>query len=172
MLREFQEEINKLKAQLSALGGSDPTTLDKFKNTNGDTVQQIVYKNAPEEMLELERKLAFEKEEIKRKAKEERKVIESQKNVAEEEKKLLLEKIRAKEEDEEKTRNEQQELIMKLKSMENMVVKGTKAMEKAEKQEKILKSTYEQLAIQREKESKLKLELDEKENKQLMLEKQ
>jgi len=55
--------------------------------------------------------------------------------------------------------------------METKLVRGTKAVEKAEQQEKILKQTYEELNKQRERESKLKMELDEKENNQLMLEK-
>jgi len=55
--------------------------------------------------------------------------------------------------------------------METKLVRGTKAVGKAEQQEKILKQTYEELNKQRERESKLKMELDEKENNQLMLEK-
>jgi len=55
--------------------------------------------------------------------------------------------------------------------METKLVRGTKAVEKAEQQEKILKQTYEELNKQREREAKLKSELDEKENNQLMLEK-
>jgi len=143
MLREFQDEINKLRAQLQSINGGnmDPNMMDNWRNDKGQTLQQIVYKNNPDEMKELEKKLETEKEEIKRKADQERRLIENQKQMAEDEKKVLLEKIKAKEEDEEKIRLEQTEMIKKIKSMEGMVVKGTKAMEKAEKQEKILQQT-------------------------------
>lgn len=174
MLREFQDEITKLKQQLAALGGEgiDVTQIQaQVNNPNGAVNPKVIYKENQDKIKEMEQRMEEEKSEIKRKADQERKLIESQKNMAEEERVRLMQEIRSKEDETTKHQEEKIEMYKKLKSMETKLVRGTKAVEKAEQQEKILKQTYEELNKQRERESKLKMELDEKENNQLMLEK-
>ena len=105
MLREFQEEIMKLKAELNRMGGSgsnvsNPMSSEMHHGGN----PQVVYQKNEEEMRELEQKLKLEKEEIKMKADVERRKIESQKQMAEQDKAKLLQKIKEKEEDRKSTR--------------------------------------------------------------------
>lgn len=108
LLREYQEEISKLKEQLQLLNqGVDPTELLRKKGVMGNVVEKIVHIEDKEKMKEFEDKLQKEKEEIKRKAEEEKIKIQSQANMEDEEKKKLLEEIRKREEAEEKAKSKQ-----------------------------------------------------------------
>jgi len=130
MLREFQEEITNLKAQLEQFQGGVPTGL------SGAHGERIVKVQDEKKIKEMEEKLVKEKEEIRLKAEEERKKIEAQKNLAEEEKKKLLEDLKKQEEDQKNAKENQGKLLKKLKRMEEKVLIGTKAMEQAMQQEK------------------------------------
>jgi len=121
MLREFQDEISKLKAQLEQFQGGAPGSM-------GPGGERIVKVQDEKRIKEMEEKLAKEKEEIRIKAEEERKKIEAKKNLAEEEKQKLLEDLKKKEEDQKNAKENQSKLLKKLKRMEEKVLVGTKAM--------------------------------------------
>jgi kinesin family protein 3/17 len=136
MLREFQDEIHKLRAQLEMIqDGKDPgmamAALGKQQ-----IVEKVIKKKDTKKLKELEEKLIVEKEQIKKEAEEERLRIEQEMNMAEDEKKRVLKQLRAQEEEKEKQKTKQQSLIKKLKKMEEKVVVGSEVMKEAAKQAK------------------------------------
>lgn len=160
MLREFQDEIQKLRAQLELIqDGKDPGSAALgIIGGKPQIVEKVIKKKDEKKLKELEEKLIREKEEIKRQAEEERRKIEDQMNMAEDEKKVVLERLREQEEEKEKAKTKQQALIKKLKKMEEKVLVGTQVIEEAKKQAKELKKTKKVL----EKENNRRQELEEK----------
>ena len=159
MLREFQEEIRKLRSQLEMIqDGKDPSAALGVIGGKPQIVEKVVKKKDEKKLKELEEKLLREKEEIKRQAEDERNRIEQQMNMAEDEKKQVLDRIRAQEEEREKAKTKQQALIKKLKKMEEKVLVGHQVIEEAKKQAKELKKTKKVL----EKENNRRQELEEK----------
>jgi len=168
MLREFQEEIAKLKAQLAQIqGGAGNVTVEGGKMV----IEKIVKVEDEQRIKEMEAKLQAEKEEIARRAEEERKRIEEQKHLAEEEKKRLLENLKKKEEEERAAKENQQKLLKKLKKMEEKLIVGSKAMEQAMQQEKEYLKMKKELQEKQEKEAKLAEELAKKEEENILMEK-
>lgn len=93
LLREYQDEIAKLREQLQLLNsGVDPSEIMRKKGVMGNTniVEKIVHVEDKEKMREFEEKLEREKEEIRRKAEMEKQQIENQANLKQEEKEKLL----------------------------------------------------------------------------------
>ena len=167
LLREYQDEIAKLREQLTLLNkGIDPSELMKQRGVMGNTniVEKIVHVEDKEKMREFEEKLEREKEEIKRKADEEKSRIENQANLQKEEKERLLEEIRKKEEAEEKAKTKQQKLLSRLKKMEEKMVVGSQAIEVAKKQQKELKKTQKALEKERRQQQELEEKLKQQEN--------
>lgn len=69
LLREYQEEVAKLKEQLALLNqGGDLSELYRSKGIMGNVVEKIVQVEDKEQMAEFEQKLQKQKEEIKLKA--------------------------------------------------------------------------------------------------------
>lgn len=165
LLREYQDEITKLKEQLQLLNqGIDPTELLRKKGVMGNVVEKIVTIEDKEQMKEFEEKLQKEKEEIRRKAEEDKKRIQSQANLEDEEKKKLLEEIRKREEAEEKAKSKQQKLLNRLKKMEEKMVVGSQAIEVAKKQQKELKKTQKILEKEQAKKREMEEQLQKQEN--------
>ena len=137
LLREYQEEISKLKEQLNALNdGKSPDEIMKMHGImSGNTVmQKEIFVEDKEKMREFEERLALEKEEIRRKAEEEKSMIENQANLKEEEKKHLLEELAKKEDEKEKAKTKQQKLVKKLQKMKEKMLVGSQVMEVAKAQ--------------------------------------
>ena len=87
LLREYQEEIQKLKEQLNALNqGKSPDQIMAMHGvvSGNQPAAEVVIDH--EKMREFEERLAKEKEEIRLKAEEERAMIENQANLKAEEK--------------------------------------------------------------------------------------
>lgn len=159
MLREFQDEIHKLRAQLEMIqDGKDPTAVLGVVGGQPQIIEKVVRKKDEKKLKELEDKLIREKNEIKVQADEERKRIEQEMNLAEDEKKEVLLKLRQQEEEKEKQKTKQQALIKKLKKMEEKVLVGTEVIEVAKKQAKELKKTKKVL----EKENSRRRELEDR----------
>jgi len=165
MLREFQDEITKLKAQLEQFQGSPGGMISMGKGG-----EKIVKVQDEKKIKEMEEKLAREKEEIRLHAEEERKKIEAQKNIAEEEKKRLLEDLKKQEDSQKETKENQSKLLKKLKRMEEKVLIGTKAMEQAMQQEKDFQKVRKELEEKRLREQKLADDLAKKEEANIMME--
>jgi kinesin family protein 3/17 len=111
MLREFQEEINRLREQLQMAGGgriNPDGTITAGGVVEVEKIEMVVDKK---QMKKLEAKLEKEKQEIKAQAEKERQKIIDQKNIAEEERQKLLDNLKIKEEDQEKEKTKQQKLL-------------------------------------------------------------
>lgn len=89
LLREYQEEIMKLKEQLEALNsGVDPEQIMRKHGVINNQIvnEKIVQIEDKEKMKQFEEKLQREKDEIRNKTEKERKKIENQVNLKQEEK--------------------------------------------------------------------------------------
>lgn len=112
MLREFQDEIRKLRAQLEMVQeGKDPGAALGVVGGKPQIIEKVVKVKDEKKLKELEDKLASEKESLRKQAEEERRKIEQEVNMAEDEKKQVLLKLREQEEEKEKAKTKQQSLI-------------------------------------------------------------
>lgn len=170
MLREFQEEINRLREQLQ-MAGAGKLNPDGTISTEVVEVERIVYVE-DKKMKQLEAKIEKEKEEIKKKAEEQRQKIMEQKNIAEDEKQKLLDDLKKKEEDQEKAKTKQQKLLKRLKNMEEKVLQGSEVMKAAMKQEIELQKARAEVEERRREQLRIKQELQEKEDQKVNLQKE
>ena len=172
MLREYQEEIMKLRQQLMSLQAGGNVDLGSLMmDGQTEVVEKVITVNNSEKIKEIQEKIAKEKEAIRMKAEEERKQIEQQKHLAEEKKQQLLQALKEKEEAEHQARENQENMLKKLKNMEEKLIVGNKAMEQAMKQEKELQKARLELEEKRIQERRLAEELAAKEDAKLMMEK-
>ena len=107
-------------------------------------------------LKKLEEKLKQEKHDLRINAEKEKNRIEHQVNLAEDEKKELLERLKVQSETQEKQKTKQQNLIKKLKKMEDKVLVGHQVMEEARKQAKELKKTKKLLHKEKIEQQKLR----------------
>ena len=108
LLREYQDEITKLKEQLQLINqGVDPNEIMKQRGVMGNVVEKIVHVEDKAQMKQFEERLQKEKEDIRLKAEQEERRIESQANLEDEEKQKLIEEIRKREDAEEKAKTKQ-----------------------------------------------------------------
>ena len=86
LLREYQDEITKLREQLALLNNGEGGNAADFLKQKGvmgnqNIVERIIKVEDTEKMKEFEEKIELEKKEIKRKAEEEKLKIENQANL-------------------------------------------------------------------------------------------
>merc|ERR1712166_423984 len=180
MIREFQDEIMKLKEALASggdinienlspemrqqLGIQEPMAPRIQKETviKEGIVDKIIEKEiiieqgpTPEEVAHMESKLRLENDEVKREAERKRQEIEMQRDMAEAEKKRFLEEINREESAAMAEQQRRSELQAKLGQMEQKMVVGKQVMEKAIEQEEELKRQQRELRKQKKVESKL-----------------
>lgn len=135
LLREYQDEITKLRQQLEQLHqGMDPSEvmakMGDLGMVTGDREEVVVEEREDtEKMKQYQEKLEAEKLEIKEQAKKERDAINNQKNMAKEEKERIVEEIRKKEEDAQKAKTKHQKMLKKLQKMKEKLVVGDQAIE-------------------------------------------
>ena len=182
MLREFQEEILRLKAQLASAQSGGTVVVDgKEVHVGGGTqvvekvVEKVVYKESgvsEEKMRELEEKAAKERQDIERKAKSEIERLAQEKGRTEEERKRLEEKLRKEQEEALRASQAKEMLQKKLATMENKLLIGGQLMDKAAKQEAELRSAQIELEERKRQELELARELAEKEEATLLMEEQ
>lgn len=171
MLREFQDEILKLKEQLALAAEGFGPGLSVVQQGNKKVIEKIVKVDDEKKIKEMEQKLAAEREELARRVEEERKQIEEQKNLAEVEKIRLLKELQEREEAENKARETQEHLLKKLKKMEEKLLVGNKAMEQASKQQKALAIAKKELEDIKMNEKRLAVEMASREDEYLLYEK-
>ena len=172
MLREFQEEIQRLREQLEMAGGGRINP-DGTPGPGGVVeVEKVVYEADKKQMKRLEKKLEKEKLLIKTKAEEQRQKIIEQKNIAEDERQELLEALKKKEQDQEKSKSKQMKLLKRLKNMEEKVLQGNEVMNKAMKQEIELQKTKSDVEERRREQLRIKQELAEAEDQKINLQKE
>lgn len=113
MIREFHDEITRLRAELQAFSGGkinfDPNGGESaLSGNNGtQTVTQVEHYVDPAKMKELEDNLEKEKKNIRKQFEKERSKIEAQEQIAEEEKMKLLTELKSKEEVAQKEKSKQ-----------------------------------------------------------------
>lgn len=177
LLREYQDEISRLRAalELQGGGGGGPvrTPFGMGAPSGSSQVIQVekkVFIEDQQKIREMEEKLEREKYMIEKNAEEEILKIEQQRNLAEDEKKRLIEKLRKHEESQTKAKEKQQRLLKKLKGMEEKVSMGPQIMEQAIRQEQELQKANQELEARRRQERETERKLREKEEEQNLLE--
>ena len=152
MIREFQDEIARLKSELEQFSGGR-LNFDGYQvGPDGKQVievEKFVHVENKERMKSMEDQLEKEKLEIKKQFEKERLKIQQQAEMAEEEKNAVLQELKDKEEKANKEKSKQQKLLKKIKNMEEKLLHGSEAMEKALKQEQDLLKTKSELEERR-----------------------
>jgi kinesin family protein 3/17 len=183
MLREYQEEIRALKAQLAATQRG--VMIDEqgkevpIHNARREIVEKIVEREvikevkvgaSKEEMEEIRLKLEQEKEMLMKQAQSDMKaLIDAQSRTAQERMELQA-ALDREAEDKRKIEEQQKALNAKLRSMEEKLIKGSEVMSKAQQQEMLLRKAEQELRERRQQETTLARELAEKEELNLQLE--
>ena len=165
MIRQFQEEIEKLKKQLADSAGGDLGDGVAGDGVGGVKKVEKVIKIFDEKRLkELQEKTHKEKEEIRLKAEKERQEIENVKMKNEEEKKKLLDKLKEKEEEQQKALDAKDKLLKQIQKMEKKVVRGSAIIEKVALKEKELNEARKKLEDKKELDEKYTEKLKETED--------
>lgn len=186
MLREYQEEIERLKEALRAQGKDGPGSVEMMdgkavarRSAKPEIVEKIVEKVvvkreglSEEELKKLEDQARKEKEELRRKAQKEMKSLLERQSRTEEERATLEQQLLEKAEAKETLEKDRQSMLSQLSSMEEKLIVGGKIMDKAAKQEAELRETQRNLEEQHHQEMLLARELAEKDEGNVMLEEQ
>jgi len=172
MLREFQEEIEKLRRQIAEMGTGGGGGIGGAGGPMGgpggkvEVVEKVVEKvivkegMSEEKIRELEAKAAAEKESIQKKADAERAELLARQMQSEEERKKLADELKARAVAEERERQEQEALKKKLAAMQEKLIVGGAIMDKAARQEAELRQ--KELQLQREREDRERAEREHK----------
>mmetsp|Transcript_19507 Transcript_19507/g.19535 ORF Transcript_19507/g.19535 Transcript_19507/m.19535 type:complete len:392 (+) Transcript_19507:1047-2222(+) len=168
MLRELQDEIARLRAQLGdgtltaeqlSMGGQilqagDPQVVE---------VEKIIRVEDKAKIKAIEDKIVREKEEILLQTEERKKEIEAQKDIAESEKKKLIEELQKEAEEQQIAQEKQSKLLKKLKQMEQKVISGAQIMEQAVRQEQDLQKARMELEMREKQEQQLNQDINDRE---------
>lgn len=186
MLREYQDEINALKARLAAGGGLVTAIVDGKEVTVPASaqpkevieVEKIVEKVViekgltPEQAADMQAKATREKEKIQNYAKKKLDMASKDIELAAESKREMEAKLAAEHAKHEEWAKEQQTLKDQLAQMENKVLSGGEMMSKAAEQENALRQATLDLQDKKRQELQLARELAEREESNLMMEEQ
>ncbi|CAJ1401673.1 unnamed protein product [Effrenium voratum] len=188
MIREYQEEIMRLKAELDASGGEmvdengvpmgpGGVRVEKQVEYVEKIVERTVEKEviveqgpSPEEVAAMEEQHRQQIHEAQMKAEARRREVEAQRDLAESERLRLLAQI---DEEENISMQEEQhklELQGKLQQMEMKMVQGKQVMEQAIKQEQELKKQQRRLKKQQEREEELRRQEEQQRQENMQLE--
>jgi len=163
LLKEFQEEIVRLKAQLEQFYKTD--VKDIYQNHRYIKVED------QEKMKEIEEKLNEEKEEIRKQAEEQRRLILEKKNISEEERAKLLAELKNKEETQKLEKENTENILKKLKKLERKVLSGSKMAAEILEKEKEARRAFQEQEEKKIKELRSKEEQTKKEVGNLLVEK-
>lgn len=184
MLREYQDEIKRLKEQLERAGSGimiDPNTGKEttVHNARKEIVEKIVEREvikevhvgvSDAEMAVIREKAEAEKQMLMKQAQEDMKQIIDQQSRTAQERAELQAALDREAEDRAKLEDQKSKLAAKLKMMEEKLIKGGEVISKASKQEAKLRKAEQELRDRQEQEARLARELAEKEEANLQLE--
>jgi hypothetical protein len=183
MLREYQDEIRTLKAQLAATQRGvmidDNGREVPIHNAKQEIVEKIIEKEvirevkvgaSKEEMEEIRRKVEEEKEMLMKQAQNDMKALIDAQSRTAQERSELQHALDREAEDRKKIEEQQKALQMKLRNMEEKLIKGSEVMSKAQQQESALRKAEQELRDRKQQETTLARELAEKEELNLQLE--
>lgn len=133
LLRQFKEEIENLRKQLSeGMGGGELPGETKI-------VEKIIKIEEGEDIQEIEERFRKEQEKLSKELEEEKKRIYHNKNFNDDDKERLLKEIQKKEEEQQIFKNNKEQLLKKLKKMEVKLLSGHEEAEKARQKEEAFK---------------------------------
>ncbi len=161
LLRQYQDEIEALKKQLSSMGKG----ISHVGSVSGENVDD------PESMKLAVENLEKEKEDYRKHHEEEINKVKMIKNLAEEEKKALISKLNKEVEEQKKLKDEAKNLLLKYREMKKTVLKGNITEKKVKEQQDEINRQKEELEIKRREERKLMDSLKEQNLKKLELKK-
>lgn len=171
LLREFQKEIERLRAQLAeegeGSGGSEESESEEEVVEEGVTVKRkkkhrrkSMHALPPEKVAELRAKIEAEREELKQKT-----------DMAEEERNKAANELEKREKDIQESELEHKKLQDKLAAVESkIIVGGVNLLEKAKEQELLLEQSAKELAERNEREKQLQKLIEEKEQERIDIE--
>lgn len=172
LLRQFQKEIEELRKQLDE--GSDYESGDSEEEESEEEVgEDGVVRRVKKKKKKREHKhISKEKmAQIQSKIEQDRKMLESKKDMAEEERNKVKGDLEEKEMELKKFQEEQDQLTNKLAALEKkIIVGGENLLEKAEEQERMLEESAKELEARKVKEEALRKALLEKEQEQVDIE--
>jgi len=167
MLREYQDEISRLKAQLMGMAGEGGTVLLDGKEVDIGSIGGGISEEA---LKEIQEKADKEKDEIRKRAERDiEKILEQQKGT-EEEQQALREKLEKESKARTEVENQRLGLQNKLKAMEEKLIVGGEIATKAAKQEAELRRAESELAQRKEAELMAKRRMADQEEMNLELE--
>lgn len=188
MIREFQDEITRLKMQLEKRGG--PGSPPRAPPMEGEEVvvetevvevEKIVEKEVlvekvvnsgmtDEDVRRLQMQVEQERAEVEEQLNLERQAIEAQKDMAEQEKQQLLEALEEKRRQREQEAQQQEKMLQQLKAMEEKMLVGSQVMEKAMQQEADLRRAAMEVEEKKREEQRMQEELEQQQEEKLELE--
>jgi len=158
MIREFQDEIMRLREQLKSGGENarvEKVVVEKVKEVIVEKEVKVNKGPTQEEVKAIEKQLSQENHMVKKKLLAEKKRLEQEKNLVETEKANLLQDLDNKEKELEEQSKQQGHMIQKLKTMEDKMLIGSQVMEKALTQENELRRTEKEVIRKRKAEERL-----------------
>ena len=158
MLRQYQEEIEKLRSQLSGLGGGGGGA--SGTGPKNQIEEKVVFVEDETRLKAIEENFEKEKEDYKINAEKEILQIKQQKNLAEEEKNRLIDTINKKTEEQRRIKDEQKKMLKKYREMEKKILKGQDVEKKVKEQEAKLLESKKILEEKRKEEQRLQFELE------------
>ncbi|GMH64629.1 hypothetical protein TL16_g04008 [Triparma laevis f. inornata] len=167
MLREYQDEISRLKAQLMGMGGEGGTVILDGQEVDISTIRGGV---SDEAMREMQEKMDKEKADIKARAQQDMQALLDQQNQTEEERQALREKLEKESKARMDMENQRLGLQNKLKAMEEKLIVGGEMANKAAKQEAELRQAEQELVERKNKELALARQMADQEEQNLELE--
>lgn len=169
LLREFQKEIERLKAQLveEGSGGEEEGESEEEVEEEGKIVKRkkkhrkkSMHALPPEKVAELRAKIEAEREKLQQKT-----------DLAEEERNQAAEELEKREKDIKDSEMEHVRLQEKLKAVESkIIVGGVNLLEKAKEQELLLEQSAKELSARKEREKELQKLIEEKEQERVDIE--
>ena len=182
MLREFQEEIARLKEQLKggggdgggSFGGSGGTKVVE-KIVEVEKLVEVQVGASEEELRELrekEEKVRQEKEELRRQAAADMKQLLDQNTKTAQERKELEDRLKSEQEAREMASAKKKKMEDRIKAMEAKLIQGGKMMDKAALQEAELREAKIKLEQKKEEERRMAAEMKQKEDQALAIEEQ
>eukprot|EP00941_MAST-03F_sp_MAST-3F-sp1_P006050 g6050.t1 len=186
MLREFQDEIKKLREQLARAGkGGERRKKKKGSRRDGvkvktqveekvveRVIEKVVDSGVTQEQLdEMEAKAREEKQRLKDEAESETKAAIRDKERAEKERQELEYKLQEEEQNDERSRKEAELHAARLQEMESKLIYGKQVAKKAAKQKAELRQASIELRERERQEREMKKEVDRQEEINMELEK-
>ena len=140
MIREFHDEITRLREQLAQLSGgklnmNNPAGMPVDPNTGEAAGPNVVVAVDEEKMAQMQDALEKDKKAIRKQFEKERAKLEAQTAITEEEREKLLSELEGEQKAQQKEKSKQQKLLKKIKNMEEKLLRGNEDMERAMKQE-------------------------------------